>query len=96
MKPDIEVFVALAALMQSSVAHFLMPTDISEEASAWLLSQGIQHDLNDLYIMGLQPTGGTLISIADPKAALAFRMWGDSEVLGPLAFAQAASAADRH
>ena len=58
--------------MQSSVAHFLMPTDISEEASAWLLSQGIQHDLNDLYIMGLQPTGGTLISIADPKAALAF------------------------
>lgn len=72
--------------MQSSVAHFLMPTDISEEASAWLLSQGIQHDLNDLYIMGLQPTGGTLISIADPKAALAFRMWGDSEVLGPITF----------
>ena len=82
--------------MQSSVAHFLMPTDISDEASAWLLSQGIQHDLNDLYIMGLQPTGGTLISIADPKAALAFRMWGDSEVLGPLAFSQAASAADRY
>ncbi len=82
--------------MQSSVAHFLMPTDISEEASAWLLSQGIQHDLNDLYIMGLQPTGGTLISIADPKAALAFRMWGDSEVLGPLAFSQAASSVDRH
>nr|WP_316628325.1 hypothetical protein [uncultured Brevundimonas sp.] len=96
MKPDVEVFVALAALMQSSVAHFLMPTDISEEASAWLLSQGIQHDLNDLYIMGLQPTGGTLISIADPKAALAFRMWGDSEVLGPLAFSQAASSVDRH
>ncbi|MBU4197247.1 MAG: hypothetical protein KJ911_10935 [Alphaproteobacteria bacterium] len=86
MKPDVEVFVALVALMQSSVAHFLMPTDISEEASAWLLSQGIQHDLNDLYIMGLQPTGGTLISIADPKAALAFRMWGDSEVLGPITF----------
>lgn len=73
--------------MQSSVAHFLMPTDTSEEASAWLLSQGIQHDLNDLYIMGLQPTGGTLISIADPLGALAFRMWGDSEVLGPLSFA---------
>jgi hypothetical protein len=86
LKPDVEVFVALVALMQSSVAHFLMPTDISEEASAWLLSQGIQHDLNDLYIMGLQPTGGTLISIADPKAALAFRMWGDSEVLGPITF----------
>ena len=86
MKPDVEVFVALVALMQSSVAHFLMPTDISEEASAWLLSQGIQHDLNDLYIMGLQPTGGTLISIADPKAALAFRMWGDSEVHGPITF----------
>lgn len=73
--------------MQSSVAHFLMPTDISEEASAWLLSQGIQHALNDLYIMGLQPTGGTLISIADPLGALAFRMWGDDEVIGPLAFA---------
>ena len=73
--------------MQSSVAHFLMPTDISEEASAWLLSQGIQHDLNDLYIMGLQPTGGSLISIADPLGALAFRMWGDDEVIGPLAFA---------
>lgn len=94
MKPDVEVFVALAALMQSSVAHFLMPTDISEEASAWLLSQGIQHDLNDLYIMGLQPTGGTLISIANPLGALAFRMWGDSEVLGPLSFAPTSPFAD--
>ena len=94
MKPDVEVFVALAALMQSSVAHFLMPTDISEEASAWLLSQGIQHDFNDLYIMGLQPTGGTLISIADPLGALAFRMWGDDEVIGPLAFAPTSISAD--
>lgn len=54
--------------MQSDAAHFLMPTDLADEASAWLLSQGIQHDWNDLYIMGREPTGGTLISIADPKS----------------------------
>lgn len=72
--------------MQSDAAHFLMPTDLADEASAWLLSQGIQHDLNDLYIMGLEPTGGTLISIADDLGALAFRMWGDETVLGPISF----------
>ena len=72
--------------MQSDAAHFLMPTDIADDASAWLLSQGIQHDTSDIYIMGLRPTGGTLVSIPDPKGALAFRMWGDDDVLGPLAF----------
>ena len=86
MKPDVDVFVALARLMQSDAAHFLMPTDLADEASAWLLSQSIQHDLNDLYIMGREPTGGTLISIPDDLGALAFRMWGDETVVGPLAF----------
>jgi hypothetical protein len=86
LKPDPSVFVALARLMQSDAAHFLMPTDLADEASAWLLSQGIQHDWNDLYIMGREPTGGTLISIADPKGALAFRLWGTEEVVGPVSF----------
>lgn len=86
MKPDVDVFVALARLMQSDAAHFLMLTDIAEEASAWLLSQAIQHDANDIYIMGLTPTGGTLISIANPLGALAFRMWGDETVIGPVSF----------
>ena len=72
--------------MQSDAAHFLMPTDLADEASAWLLSQSIQHDLNDLYIMGRESTAGTLISIADPKGALAFRLWGSEHVVGPVAF----------
>lgn len=86
MKPDVDVFVALARLMQSDASHFLMPIDLGDEASAWLLSQGIQHDLNDLYIMGLEPTGGTLISITDDLGAFAFRMWGSELVVGPVAF----------
>jgi len=86
LKPDPSVFVALAGLMQSDAAHFLMPTDLAEDASAWLLSQGIQHDWNDLYIMGREPTGGTLISIPDDLGALAFRMWGSDEVVGPVVF----------
>ncbi|MFS0744398.1 hypothetical protein ABC397_08995 [Brevundimonas sp. 2P06AA] len=86
MKPDPSVFVALARLMQSDAAHFLMPLDLADEASAWLLSQCIQHDLNDLYIMGRESTAGTLISIADPKGALAFRLWGSEHVVGPVAF----------
>lgn len=86
MKPDEDVFVALARLMQSDAAHFLMPTDLADDASAWLLSQGIQHDWNDLYIMGRDTTGGTLISIADPFGAFAFRMWGDETVIGPVIF----------
>ncbi|WP_313431854.1 hypothetical protein [Brevundimonas sp.] len=72
--------------MQSDAAHFLMPLDIGDEASAWLIAQAIQHDANDLYIMGLTPTGGTLISIANPLGALAFRMWGDETVIGPISF----------
>lgn len=72
--------------MQSDAAHFLMPTDLADEASAWLLSQAIQHDTSDIYIWGLRPTGGTLVSIPDPKGALAFRMWGDEAVVGPLVF----------
>jgi hypothetical protein len=86
LKPDPSVFVALARLMQSNAAHFLMPTDLADEASAWLLSQAIQHDLNDLYVMGREPTGGTLISIPDDLGALAFRMWGSDEVVGPVVF----------
>lgn len=87
MKPNVAVFVALSRLMSSGAVHFLMPTDMSDDASAWLLSQGIQHDLNDLYIMGLEPTGGTLISIENETGALAFRMWGDDDVIGPVSFA---------
>lgn len=86
MKPDVEVFVALARLMQSDASHFLMPTDLADEASTWLLSQGIQHEWNDLYIMGRESSGGTLISIADDLGALAFRMWGDETVIGPVIF----------
>jgi hypothetical protein len=86
VKPDVDVFVALAGLMQSDAAHFLMPTDLADEASAWLLSQSIQHEWNDLYIMGREPTGGTLISIPDDLGALAFRMWGSEEVVGPVSF----------
>jgi len=86
LKPDPSVFVALAGLMLSDAAHFLMPTDLADEASAWLLSQSIQHDLNDLYIMGRESTGGTLISIPDDLGALAFRMWGSDEVVGPVVF----------
>jgi len=86
VKPDVDVFVALADLMLSDAAHFLMPTDLADEASAWLLSQSIQHEWNDLYIMGREPTGGTLISIPDDLGALAFRMWGSDEVVGPVSF----------
>ena len=87
MKPNVEVIVAFARLLQSDAAHYLMPTDMADEASAWLLSQGIAHDLNDLYVMGTEPTGGTLISIDDGLGALAFRLWGDDQVIGPVAFA---------
>lgn len=87
MKPEVSAFVELARLMQSDAAHFLMPTDLADEASSWLLSQGIPHDLSDIYIMGLRPTGGTLISIADELGALAFRVWGDDDVTGPISFA---------
>lgn len=86
MKPNVGVIVAFAQLLQTDVAHFILPTDLGDEASAWLLSQAIPHDLNDLYIMGLEPTGCTLISIADDLGALAFRMWGDDTVIGPVSF----------
>lgn len=86
MKPNIGIVVAFAQLLHSEAAHFIMPTDLADEASAWLLGQAITHDLNDLYIMGLEPTGCTLISIADDLGALAFRMWGDDAVIGPVSF----------
>lgn len=86
MIPEVEEFVGLARLMQSPVSHFLLPTDLADEARAWLLSQGIQHEANDIYIMGRRPTGGTLISIADDTGALAFRMWSDETVRGPVVF----------
>ncbi len=86
MIPDVGVIVGFVRLMQSPVSHFLMPTDLADEASAWLLSQEIEHEWNDLYVMGLQPTGGTVISIADDFGAFAFRMWGDETVIGPLSF----------
>ncbi len=73
-------------LLQSDASHFLMPTDLGDEASAWLLSQGIQHDAHDFYIMGRGVTGGTVISIADDIGAFAFRMWGDDTVIGPIGF----------
>ena len=88
MIPDVEVIVGFVRLLQSPVSHFLMPTDLADEASAWLLSQGIEHQWNDLYVMGHEPTGGTVISIADELGALAFRMWGEDDVHGPLVFVQ--------
>lgn len=71
--------------MQSPVSHFLMTNEVADDATVWLLSQGIEHDFNDLYLLGRKSTAGTVISIADPKGALAFRIWGDEEVLGPMA-----------
>lgn len=86
MIPDVGVIVEFVRLIQSPVSHFLMPTDLADDASAWLLAQGIEHEWNDLYVMGREPTGGTVISIADDLGALAFRMWGDETVIGPLTF----------
>ena len=86
MIPDVGVIVGFVRLLQSPVSHFLMPTDLADEASAWLLSQEIEHEWNDLYVMGLQTTGGTVISIADDFGAFAFRMWGDDTVIGPVIF----------
>lgn len=86
MIPDVGVIVGFVRLLQSPVSHFLMPTDLADEASAWLLSQGIEHHWNDLYLMGYDQTGGTVISIADDFGAFAFRMWGDETVIGPVIF----------
>ncbi|WP_197071086.1 hypothetical protein [Brevundimonas sp. C43] len=91
--PDVDVIVGFVRLMQSPVSHFLMPTDLADEASAWLLAQGIEHEWNDLYVMGREPTGGTVISIADDLGAVAFRMWGSEDVRGPLVFAALTSSA---
>ncbi|HBV11633.1 MAG TPA: hypothetical protein DEB60_00700 [Brevundimonas sp.] len=86
MNPDPHIVVAFAQLLQSEAAHFILPRDLSEQASAWLLSQGIEHEANDLYIMGRQHFGGSVISIADEYGAFCFRMWGDDTVIGPVAF----------
>lgn len=90
MIPDVGVIVEFVRLIQSPVSHFLMPTDLADEASAWLLAQGIEHEWNDLYVMGRETTGGTVISIADDLGAVAFRMWGDETVIGPVALASLA------
>lgn len=86
MNPNVPLIVAFAQLIQSDATHFILPLDMSDEASNWLLSQSIQHEANDLYIMGLEPTGCCLISIPDDIASLAFRMWGDEQVIGPVIF----------
>ncbi len=86
MNPDPHVAVAFVKLLQSEAAHFILPNDLSDEASAWLLAQGIEHEANDLYIMGREQFGGSVISIADEYGAFCFRMWSDDTVIGPVAF----------
>lgn len=80
------MMVGFVRLLLSDASHFLLPTDLGDEASAWLLSQGIQHDAHDFYVMGRGVTGGTVISIQDDFGAFAFRMWGDDTVIGPIEF----------
>lgn len=94
MIPDVGVIVGFVRLMQSPVSHFLMTNEVADDASDWLLGQGIEHEFNDLYLLGRQSTAGTVVSIADPLGALAFRLWADSDVLGPVAFAPMSPSAD--
>ena len=86
MIPDVEVIAEFVRLMQSPVSHFLMTNEVADDATVWLLSQGIEHDFNDLYLLGRRSTAGTVISIVDPKGALAFRLWATEVVRGPLSF----------
>lgn len=89
MKPDALLIAEFVRLLLTDASHFLTPTDLGDEASAWLLQQGIQHTANDLYLMGRDMTGCTVISIPDAMGAFAFRIWGDDTVIGPMTFAEA-------